>query len=79
MNAIISLNPAKTYSIVGFSIPVVLCYARRDGMPMTEKDIQDIRRIGIIGNMRETYKSVTFATAEEAQAAIDIWNTENSK
>ena len=61
-------NPAGSLSLAG-SVPIAASYCRRDGKPMTEKDVAKIGRCGV-GMFRDTYKGLWFDTIPQAVQAI---------
>lgn len=61
------------FSIVGWKVPVDLCYERTNGKPLDEQNAKDIRQVGIgvLNLSAKQFKSRTFASEEAAQEALN--------
>lgn len=64
-------NPAGTYSIVGFGIPVALVYSEKDGSPLTDETARKIAQFGP-GFVKDA-KLIVYQTESDALNAIEAW------
>lgn len=50
-------------------VPNRLAFERKDGKPITPEEVERIKQFGMVGNMKDVYRSRSWASREEAVAA----------
>ncbi len=69
MNASILKAPSGKWTIVGFCLPVSLCYVRADGSPLSD---EDARRVAMLGPCPNSDVRVrVFPSEEDAREALE--------
>lgn len=69
MNANILKTPSGAWTIVGFCLPVSLCYVKVDGSPLSDQEARRVAKFGPCPNSDVRVR--VFPSEEDAREALE--------